>query len=270
MPPNPIRVPRMGASYRFPPNWQFTPQPRLFACGFFQPIASPAAPVPHRIPAPVWFLNRRPTHLHAEHLEKKKGRIPKDGDSQNPSKLTRVLQASQIQRIGTRPAGCATSVRSADARTRKTWKNFGKTWDCERRLTDLAVNFPGRHTRARPKGGQHAAAGTVRSGDSERSSRERGGHPARCAVPGASGASRGAAPSTRESAVGFSQSSDVAGRRATMASSSPADVHVLLVDDDRVCRTLVAGMLKKCNYQGEPRDSPRARANSRASTRRTT
>lgn len=55
-----------------------------------------------------------------------------------------------------------------------------------------------------------------------------------------------------------------------MASSSPADVHVLLVDDDRVCRTLVAGMLKKCNYQGEPRESPRARASYRASTRRTT
>ena len=48
-----------------------------------------------------------------------------------------------------------------------------------------------------------------------------------------------------------------------MASSSPEDVHVLLVDDDRTCRTLVAGMLKKCNYQGEPRESPRARVDAK-------
>ena len=172
---------------------------------------------------------------------------------------------SQIQRIGARPAGCATSVcRSTRGREKEN--------PCDAQESSPPSQSASAHspTRARPKGGQHAAAGTVRSGDSERSSRERGGHPARCAVPGASAASRGAAPSTRESAVGFSQSSDVAGRRATMASSSPADVHVLLVDDDRVCRTLVAGMLKKCNYQGEPRDSPRARASSRASTRRTT
>ena len=35
-----------------------------------------------------------------------------------------------------------------------------------------------------------------------------------------------------------------------MASSSPADVHVLLVDDDRVTRMIVAGLLRKCNYRG--------------------
>jgi CheY-like chemotaxis protein len=35
-----------------------------------------------------------------------------------------------------------------------------------------------------------------------------------------------------------------------MASSSPDEVHVLLVDDDRVTRTVVAGLLKKCRYQG--------------------
>lgn len=51
-----------------------------------------------------------------------------------------------------------------------------------------------------------------------------------------------------------------------MASSSPSDVHVLLVDDDRVCRTLVAGMLKKCSYQGESRVVREHRRNARAST----
>jgi CheY-like chemotaxis protein len=35
-----------------------------------------------------------------------------------------------------------------------------------------------------------------------------------------------------------------------MASSSPAEVHVLLVDDDRVTRMVVASLLRKCNYQG--------------------
>jgi uncharacterized protein (UPF0548 family) len=51
-----------------------------------------------------------------------------------------------------------------------------------------------------------------------------------------------------------------------MASSSPSDVHVLLVDDDRVCRTLVAGMLKKCSYQGESRVAFKHRRDARAST----
>ena len=41
-----------------------------------------------------------------------------------------------------------------------------------------------------------------------------------------------------------------------MASSSPADVHVLLVDDDRVTRTVVAGLLRKCHYQGAPSPPP--------------
>ena len=35
-----------------------------------------------------------------------------------------------------------------------------------------------------------------------------------------------------------------------MASSSPDEVHVLLVDDDRVTRMVVAGLLRKCRYQG--------------------
>ena len=35
-----------------------------------------------------------------------------------------------------------------------------------------------------------------------------------------------------------------------MASSSPDEVHVLLVDDDRVTRAVVAGLLRKCRYQG--------------------
>jgi hypothetical protein len=54
-----------------------------------------------------------------------------------------------------------------------------------------------------------------------------------------------------------------------MASSSPSDVHVLLVDDDRVCRTLVAGMLKKCSYQGESRVAFKHRRNARASMKKT-
>ena len=262
----------MGASYLSRRIGNSPRNPRLFACGFFSANRVPGRPRATSDPRPG-LVSQPSTHpLARGAFGEKKVEFQKDGDSktrrnsQGSCKQARYRESGLGQRVVPR-------LYVRPTRGREKLGKLGKTWDCERRLTDLAVNFPGRHTRARPKGGQHAAAGTVRSGDSERSSRERGGHPARCAVPGASeasAASRGAAPSTRESAVGFSQSSDVAGRRATMASSSPADVHVLLVDDDRVCRTLVAGMLKKCNYQGEPRDSPRARASQRASTRRTT
>ena len=44
-----------------------------------------------------------------------------------------------------------------------------------------------------------------------------------------------------------------------MASSSPAEVHVLLVDDDRVTRMVVSGLLRKCNYQGARPADPRSR-----------
>ena len=129
---------------------------------FFQPIASPRTSECH-IGSPVWFLNRRPTHLHAEHLEKKKGRIPKDGDSKTLRNSQGSCRQAKIQRIGTRPAGCATSVRSADARTRKS----ADPGDCEK--TDLAVNFRllASHTRAaegRPaRGGRYCSERRLRT-----------------------------------------------------------------------------------------------------------
>jgi CheY-like chemotaxis protein len=36
----------------------------------------------------------------------------------------------------------------------------------------------------------------------------------------------------------------------TMPTSSAAEVHVLLVDDERVTRMVVASLLRKCGYQG--------------------
>ena len=44
-----------------------------------------------------------------------------------------------------------------------------------------------------------------------------------------------------------------------MASSSPDEVHVLLVDDDRVTRAVVAGLLRKCRYQGTSASRSRCR-----------
>lgn len=35
------------------------------------------------------------------------------------------------------------------------------------------------------------------------------------------------------------------------ASISPSDVHVLLVDDEQISRTLVSSLLRRCNYSGE-------------------
>ena len=32
---------------------------------------------------------------------------------------------------------------------------------------------------------------------------------------------------------------------------SPSEVHVLLVDDERLSRTVVAGLLSRCGYRGE-------------------
>lgn len=32
---------------------------------------------------------------------------------------------------------------------------------------------------------------------------------------------------------------------------SPSDVHVLLVDDERLSRTVVSNLLRRCNYTGE-------------------
>ena len=243
---------RMGASHPFPAELAIhLANPGLFAQSwfFFSANRVPARPVPHRIPG---LVSQPSTHPLPS------GRIWKKRKSRVESKNRRFQKGRIFSKSRYRESGLGQRVvprlfvRATRGREKAT------LW----RLPDLAVNFQGLHTCARGRrGGQHAAAGTVRSGESERSSRERGGHPARCAVPGASeasAASRGAAPSSA-SAVSFSQSSDVAGRLATMASSSPEDVHVLLVDDDRTCRTLVAGMLKKCNYQGEPRESPRAR-----------
>ena len=217
--PNPIRVPygRQSPVSRRIGNSPRKPWTVCSVMVFFFSQSRPGAP-PCHIGSQVWFLNRRPTHFPpAGEFGKKESResSPKIGDSKRGGFFPRARyrESGLGQRVVPR-----LFVRATRGREKAT------LW----RLPDLAVNFQGLHTCARGRrGGQHAAAGTVRSGESERSSREGGGHPARCAVPG--------------------------------ASSSPEDVHVLLVDDDRTCRTLVAGMLKKCNYQGEPRESPRAR-----------
>ena len=250
--PNPIRVPygRQSPVSRRIGNSPRKPWTVCSVMVFFFSQSRPGAPRATSDPR-FGFSTVDPPTSQRENFGKKESResSPKIGDSKRGGFFPRARyrESGLGQRVVPR-----LFVRATRGREKAT------LW----RLPDLAVNFQGLHTCARGRrGGQHAAAGTVRSGESERSSRERGGHPARCAVPGASeasAASRGAAPSSA-SAVSFSQSSDVAGRRATMASSSPEDVHVLLVDDDRTCRTLVAGMLKKCNYQGEPRESPRAR-----------
>ena len=34
---------------------------------------------------------------------------------------------------------------------------------------------------------------------------------------------------------------------------SPKDVHILLVDDERLSRVVVGNLLRKCSYQGMPR-----------------
>jgi len=41
-----------------------------------------------------------------------------------------------------------------------------------------------------------------------------------------------------------------------MATSSPAEVHVLLVDDERVTRLVVGSLLRKCGYQGTRAHAP--------------
>lgn len=35
------------------------------------------------------------------------------------------------------------------------------------------------------------------------------------------------------------------------SSLKPEDVHVLLVDDERLSRTIVSNLLRRCNYTGE-------------------
>lgn len=37
-------------------------------------------------------------------------------------------------------------------------------------------------------------------------------------------------------------------------SINPEDIHVLLVDDERLSRTVVASLLRKCNYKGARKD----------------
>ncbi len=40
--------------------------------------------------------------------------------------------------------------------------------------------------------------------------------------------------------------------RDPMATVEPSDIHVLLVDDERLSRIVVGGLLRKCHYKGEP------------------
>jgi hypothetical protein len=39
---------------------------------------------------------------------------------------------------------------------------------------------------------------------------------------------------------------------ASLASLAPGDVHILVVDDERLTRLVVANLLRKCSYQGAP------------------
>ena len=39
----------------------------------------------------------------------------------------------------------------------------------------------------------------------------------------------------------------------TSKTVAPNDVHILLVDDERLSRVVVGNLLRKCSYKGEPR-----------------
>ena len=45
---------------------------------------------------------------------------------------------------------------------------------------------------------------------------------------------------------------EAAVRQAAGAAMTAADVHILLVDDERLSRIVVGNLLRKCNYQGTP------------------
>lgn len=40
-------------------------------------------------------------------------------------------------------------------------------------------------------------------------------------------------------------------QEASKSKLQPEDIHVLLVDDERLSRTVVANLLRKCNYKGK-------------------
>jgi len=50
--------------------------------------------------------------------------------------------------------------------------------------------------------------------------------------------------------------SDALTPKPQKSSLSPSDVHVLLVDDERLSRTVVSSLLRRCNYTGAVDSKP--------------
>jgi hypothetical protein len=51
--------------------------------------------------------------------------------------------------------------------------------------------------------------------------------------------------------LGSGPVSDALTPKPQKSSLSPSDVHVLLVDDERLSRTVVSSLLRRCNYTGK-------------------
>jgi hypothetical protein len=56
--------------------------------------------------------------------------------------------------------------------------------------------------------------------------------------------------------VGSGPVSDAVTLKPQKSALSPSDVHVLLVDDERLSRTIVSSLLRRCNYTGRPYFKP--------------
>ena len=184
-----------------------------------------------------------------------------DGDSKT-LRISKGIFSKQARYRESGPASglchVCTFGRRADEKTWKTWE----TWDCERRLTDLAVNFLADVTHARAAEGAASTRRPVPFGAANPNGRVGTGRaPGEVRRSGASEASgRRAARRHRRASrrlVFRNRVTSLGGARRRRA---------LARGRARAARGrrqgvshLVAGMLKKCNYQGEPRESPRAR-----------
>ena len=69
------------------------------------------------------------------------------------------------------------------------------------------------------------------------------------APPGGGGEGFSYAPATAPAST--NPTPPAAATAAAAPSLSPADVHVLLVDDERMQRMVVASLLRKCSYKGK-------------------
>ena len=87
-----------------------------------------------------------------------------------------------------------------------------------------------------------------------------------CPLRGGAGAGAGAGGVDAGGGV------DASERLESLGRCSPGDVHILVVDDERLTRLVVANLLRKCAYQGAsppPRFAARARGAAALHHRRT-